>query len=84
MKVTAVETIQLREFSFSNVLWIRLHTDQGLIGLGETFFGADAALCFRRKDLDSGLSYCPASSVDPMRLCGPRGAEQVRYHGWPR
>jgi galactonate dehydratase len=38
MKVTALETIQLGEFP--NVLWVRVHTDQGLVGLGETFFGA--------------------------------------------
>jgi len=44
MKVTALETIQLREFS--NVLWVRLHTDQGLMGLGETFFGADAIAAY--------------------------------------
>src|ERR1700682_2961214 len=38
--VTALETIQLGEFP--NVLWVRVHTDQGLVGLGETFFGAHA------------------------------------------
>ena len=40
MKVTKVETIWLEEFS--NVIWIQIHTDEGLIGLGETFFGARA------------------------------------------
>ena len=40
MKVTAVETIRLDEFP--NLLWLQLHTDQGLTGLGETFFGAGA------------------------------------------
>ena len=40
MKVTKVETIWLEEFS--NVIWIQVHTDEGLIGLGETFFGARA------------------------------------------
>jgi L-alanine-DL-glutamate epimerase-like enolase superfamily enzyme len=44
MKVTALETIQLGEFP--NVLWVRLHTDQGLVGLGETFFGADAVAAY--------------------------------------
>ena len=38
MKVSALETIQLGEFP--NVLWVRVHTDEGLVGLGETFFGA--------------------------------------------
>jgi L-alanine-DL-glutamate epimerase-like enolase superfamily enzyme len=36
MKVTALETIELAEFPF--LLWLRVHTDDGLIGLGETFW----------------------------------------------
>ncbi len=40
MKITRVETIRLDEFT--NLLWVRLHTDAGVIGLGETFFGARA------------------------------------------
>ena len=41
MKVTEVETLRLEEFP--NVLWVLVHTDEGLTGLGETFFGARAA-----------------------------------------
>ena len=44
MKVTALETIQLAEFS--NVLWVRVHTDQGITGLGETFMGAVAVAAY--------------------------------------
>ena len=40
MKITAVETLRLAEFG--NVLWVRIHTDTGLHGTGETFFGARA------------------------------------------
>lgn len=40
MKITALETIRLNEFP--NLLWLHVHTDQGLTGLGETFFGARA------------------------------------------
>ncbi len=40
MKVTAIETIRLDEFP--NLLWVRIHSDQGLTGLGETFFGVGA------------------------------------------
>ncbi len=40
MKITAIETLRTEEFS--NVLWIRVHTDSGIIGLGETFYGAGA------------------------------------------
>ena len=38
MKITGIETIRTAEFA--NILWVRLHTDEGLVGLGETFFGA--------------------------------------------
>lgn len=38
MRITAVETIRVAERP--NLLWVQVHTDEGLIGLGETFFGA--------------------------------------------
>jgi L-alanine-DL-glutamate epimerase-like enolase superfamily enzyme len=44
MKMTALETIQLGEFP--NLVWVRVHTDQGLVGLGETFFGADSVAAY--------------------------------------
>ena len=44
MKITAIETIQLGEFP--NLFWVQVHTDEGLVGLGETFFGADAAVAY--------------------------------------
>ncbi|MBL8378997.1 MAG: mandelate racemase/muconate lactonizing enzyme family protein [Burkholderiales bacterium] len=40
MKITKLETLRLGEFP--NVLWLRLFTDQGLVGLGESFYGAAA------------------------------------------
>lgn len=40
MNITVVETIRLREFG--NLIWVRIHTDEGLVGLGETFMGASA------------------------------------------
>jgi galactonate dehydratase len=40
MKITAVETVRLGEFP--NLVWVRLRTDEGLTGLGETFMGAAA------------------------------------------
>ena len=40
MKITALETLRTEEFS--NVIWVRVHTDSGAIGLGETFYGAGA------------------------------------------
>jgi L-alanine-DL-glutamate epimerase-like enolase superfamily enzyme len=38
MKITALETIRLADRP--NLLWVQVHTDEGLVGLGETFFGA--------------------------------------------
>src|SRR5580704_6748892 len=40
VKITSIETLRTDEFA--NVLWVRLHTDAGIIGLGETFYGAGA------------------------------------------
>ena len=38
MKVTRVETLRLGEFP--NVCWLRVHTDEGLVGPGKDYFGA--------------------------------------------
>src|SRR5918998_3079692 len=40
MKVVQVDTLRLDEFP--NILFVQVHTDEGLVGLGETFFGAKA------------------------------------------
>src|SRR3954463_8674898 len=49
MKITALETIQLPHLD--NILWLHIHTDEGLIGLGETFRGADAVATYLHKDV---------------------------------
>jgi galactonate dehydratase len=49
MKITALETIQLTHLN--NILWLHIHTDEGLIGLGETFRGADAVATYLHKDV---------------------------------
>jgi galactonate dehydratase len=41
MKVTGIETVRTDEFP--NLLWVRIATDEGLTGLGETFYGPAAA-----------------------------------------
>ena len=40
MKITAIETFRVEEFA--NLLWVHVHTDAGVVGLGETFYGAGA------------------------------------------
>jgi L-alanine-DL-glutamate epimerase-like enolase superfamily enzyme len=41
MKVSGIETIRSEEFP--NILWVQVTTDEGVTGLGETFYGPDAA-----------------------------------------
>ncbi|MEO3432078.1 mandelate racemase/muconate lactonizing enzyme family protein [Inquilinus sp. CAU 1745] len=43
-RIVALETLRLEEFA--NLLWVRVHTDDGLSGLGETFFGPQAVEAF--------------------------------------
>jgi galactonate dehydratase len=40
MKITRLETLRLDEFP--NLIFVNVHADEGLVGLGETFFGAQA------------------------------------------
>jgi L-alanine-DL-glutamate epimerase-like enolase superfamily enzyme len=44
VRVTRVETIQ--SATYPNLCWVRLHSDDGLVGLGETFFGPDAVAAY--------------------------------------
>ena len=41
MKIRAIETIRIDEFP--NLLWVHVCTDDGIVGLGETFYGPGAA-----------------------------------------
>ena len=44
MKIIGVETVHVAEFS--NLVWVRLHTESGLIGLGETFRNPRATIAY--------------------------------------
>lgn len=39
MKITKIETLRAEEHP--NILWVKVHTNEGLYGLGETFWGAE-------------------------------------------
>ena len=39
MNITKLETLRIRERP--NLLWIQVYTNEGIVGLGETFFGAE-------------------------------------------
>jgi L-alanine-DL-glutamate epimerase-like enolase superfamily enzyme len=44
MKIVGVETVQVEEYG--NLVWVRLHTDEGLVGLGETFRNPEATVAY--------------------------------------
>ncbi len=49
MKITAIETVQLPHLN--NILWVQVHTDEGIVGLGETFRGANAVAAYIHSDI---------------------------------
>ena len=49
MKISALETIRVQQFP--NILWVKIHTDDGLVGLGETFFGAQAVEAYIHEEV---------------------------------
>lgn len=48
MKITGIETIRIAEFP--QLLWVEVSTDEGLKGLGETFFNAGAVEAYLHDD----------------------------------
>ncbi|MBS12276.1 MAG: dehydratase [Gemmatimonadetes bacterium] len=44
MRITKVESVHIAEFT--NILFVRVHTDEGLVGLGETYYTPETARSF--------------------------------------
>jgi len=74
MKITQLETIRLGEFP--NILWVRLHTDEGLVGLGETFMGAQAVEAYLHEWAAQRLL-----GRDPLAI-EARNRDLTGYLGW--
>ncbi len=74
MKITQVETIRLGEFP--NIIWTRLHTDEGLVGLGETFMGAVAVEAYLHEWVAPKLL-----GQDPLAI-EARNRDITGYLGW--
>ena len=74
MKITSVETIRLGEFA--NIVWVRLHTDEGVTGLGETFMGAAAVEAYIHETVAPRLV-----GRDPMQI-EAINRDLIGYLGW--
>jgi L-alanine-DL-glutamate epimerase-like enolase superfamily enzyme len=61
VKIARIETLRAAEFA--NVLWVRVHTDAGIVGLGETFYGAGAVEAHIHDTLSGRLL-----GRDPLRI----------------
>jgi len=74
MKITQVETLRLGEFP--NIIWVRLYTDEGLVGLGETFMGAAAVEAYLHEWVAPKLL-----GQDPLAI-ESRNRDITGYLGW--
>ncbi len=75
MKITALETLRLEEFG--NIVFVRLHTDDGVVGLGETFMGPKA--------VEAYLHETVAPKVlgrDPLQIEAINADLSRFYLGW--
>jgi L-alanine-DL-glutamate epimerase-like enolase superfamily enzyme len=84
MKITKIETIRLGtgvsvHAGAINWLWVRIHTDAGLIGLGETYPTAEAAESVVLHSLAPLLLGRDARQIE--RLWADMFLK-ISYHGW--
>jgi galactonate dehydratase len=64
LKITRLETIRIAEFP--QLLWLHIHTDQGLVGLGETFFSAGAVEAYLHDDVAPALIGRDPLAIDAI------------------
>jgi galactonate dehydratase len=64
LKITRFETIRISEFP--QLLWVHVHTDQGLVGLGETFFSASSVEAYLHDDVAPMLIGRDALAIDAI------------------
>lgn len=78
MKITRVETIQVPEYR--HILWVRIHTDEGLVGLGETYLYADPAKALIERIYGPGFLV----GRDPFQIEAHWRAmfNQSNFFGW--
>lgn len=64
MKITKIETIRISEFP--QLLWVQVYTDEGLKGLGETFFSASSVEAYLHDDVAPRLIGRDALALDAI------------------
>jgi galactonate dehydratase len=64
MKITGLETIRIVEFG--NLLWLRVHTDEGITGLGETFMHPGAVEAYLHEAVAPRLLGRDPLSIDAI------------------
>ncbi len=74
MKITALETVRVEEFG--NIIFVRLHTDEGVVGLGETFIGPKAVEAYLHETVAPKLI-----GKDPLQI-EARNRDMANYLGW--
>ncbi|HEX4488687.1 MAG TPA: mandelate racemase/muconate lactonizing enzyme family protein, partial [Terriglobales bacterium] len=84
MKITAIETIHLSRGVTVHAgpiqwLWVRIHTDEGLVGLGETYPNADSEKAIVHTRLAPILLGRDPSEID---LLWTDMFRNVNYSGW--
>ena len=74
MKITAVETLRIPPFE--NLVWVRIETDEGIVGLGETAKAPASVAAYIHE-------WCAPKLVgtDPIRI-PERRASLEAYLGW--
>jgi L-alanine-DL-glutamate epimerase-like enolase superfamily enzyme len=75
MKITALETIRVEEFG--NIIFVQLHTDEGLIGLGETFLGPKAVEAYLHETVAPKII-----GMDPLQIEQINAKLSGYYLGW--
>jgi galactonate dehydratase len=64
LKITAIETIRIEEFG--NLLWLQVHTSDGVVGLGETFMHPGAVETYLHEAVAPRLIGRDALSIDAI------------------
>ena len=62
MKISKLETIRLLEFP--NLVWVRIHGEDGLYGLGETFMAAASVEAFLHEIVAPRILGSDALAID--------------------